>query len=131
MYVSIKGSIKEVFDSGLKSVALAALTDGIRDAVDAEKSFSTKKVEKTAVVLTANASVSADDKDSPKQLKVAVGIDGVYSGGTTQAFKASGNGKMDGVNVKRLERDVADLIDSVVSDLMKNKVIPQMLKLKP
>ena len=131
MYVSIKGTIKEIFDAALKTAALAALCDGIRDAVEADKSFDTKKTEKVAIALTASASVSADDKAAPKQVKAAITIDGVLTGGTGQAFKATGNGKMDGVNAKKLERDVADLIDSIVVDVMKNKVIPQMLKMKP
>lgn len=131
MYVSIKGNIKDVFDTALKSAALAALCDGIRDAVDADKNFSTKKAEKVAIVLTASASVSADDKAKPKQLKATIGIDGLLTGGAAQAFKASGNGTMDGLNVKKLDRDVASLIDSVVVDLMKSKVIPQMLKMTP
>lgn len=132
MYVSIKGNIKDIFDSGLKSAALAALSDGIRDAVDAEKSFSTKKAEKTALVLTASASVAADDKAKPKQLKVTIGIDGVLTGTSApHAFKASGNATMDGLNVKKLDREVATLIDSVLVELMKDKVIPQMLKMTP
>ena len=131
MYVSIKGNIKDVFDTALKWAALASLCDGIRDAVDADKNFSTKKAEKVAIVLTASASVSADDKAKPTQLKVTIGIDGLLTGGAAQAFKASGNGTMDGLNVKKLDRDVASLIDSVVVDLMKSKVIPQMLKMTP
>jgi hypothetical protein len=132
MYVSIKCSIKDVFDSALKSTALAALSDGIRDAVDADKNFSTKKAEKVTLVLTASASVSADDKAKPKQLKASVAIDGLLTGGVAgQAFKASGNATMDGLNARKLDRDVAGLIDSVVVDLMKDKVIPQMLKMKP
>lgn len=131
MYVSIKGNIKDVFDTALKSAALASLCDGIRDAVDADKNFSTKKAEKVAIVLTASASVSADDKAKPTQLKATIGIDGLLTGGAAQAFKASGNGTMDGLNVKKLDRDVASLIDSVVVDLMKSKVIPQMLKMTP
>ena len=131
MYVSIKGNIKEVFDTALKSAALASLCDGIRDAVDADKNFSTKKAEKVAIVLTASASVSADDKAKPTQLKVTIGIDGLLTGGAAQAFKASGNGTMDGLNHKKLERDDASLNDTVVDDLMKGKVIPQMLKMTP
>ena len=131
MYVTIKGNIKEVFDAALKSAALTALNDSIRDAVDAHKSFSTKKADKVAIVITASATVSADDKAKPTQLKATIGIDGLLTGGTAQAFKASGNGSMDGLNAKKLERDVADLISSVVSDLMKSKVIPQMLKMTP
>ena len=125
MYVSINCTIKDVFDTAVKSAALAALSDGIRDAVDADKNFSTKKAEKVTIVLTASASVSADDKAAPKQLKATIAIDGVLTGATPQAFKASGNGTMDGLNVKKLDRDVADLIDSIVVDLMKNKVIPR------
>ena len=132
MYVLIKSSIKDVFDAAYKAAALTALTDGIRDAVDADKNFSTKKEEKLTIALTASASVTADDKTAPKQLKASVSIDGVLTGsGTGQAFKASGNGGMSGLNAKKLERDVADLVDSIVSDVMKSKVLPQMLKMKP
>jgi hypothetical protein len=132
MYVSVKCSIKDIFDTALKSTALAALGDGIRDAVDADKNFSTKKAEKVTLVLTASASVSADDKTQPKQLKASIAIDGLLTGGGAgQAFKASGNATMDGLNAKKLDRDVAGLIDDIVGDLMKNKVIPQMLKMKP
>jgi hypothetical protein len=38
---------------------------------------------------------------------------------------------MEGLNPKKLELDVTDLVKSVVSDLMKNKVLPQMLKMAP
>ena len=131
MYVTIKCTVKDIFDAAFKSAALAALDDAVRGAVDAEKTFSTKKSEKLAIALIATASVSADDKANPKQLKAVVAVDGVLTGGTGQAFKASGNGKMDGVNAKKLERDVADLIESVAGDLMKSKVIPQMLKMQP
>jgi hypothetical protein len=131
MYVSIKGSIKDVFDSAFKTVALKALCDGIREPLDADKNFDTKKVEKLAIVLTASASVSADDKAAPKQMKVIVGIDGLLTGTAPQAFKASGNGTATGLNVKKLDREVTGLIGSVVSDLMKDKVLPQMLKMKP
>jgi|SoiMethySBSTD1v2_1073268.scaffolds.fasta_scaffold421418_2 hypothetical protein len=132
MYVSIKCSIKDVFDPAFKAAALTALSDGIRDAVDADKNFSTKKAEKVALVLTASASVSADDKAKPKQLKATIAIDGLLTGsGAGQAFKASGGAAMDGLNARKLDRDVAGLIDSVVVDLMKDKVIPQMLKMKP
>ncbi len=131
MYVSIKCSVKDVFDTAYKSAALTALSDGIREAVDADKNFSTKKAEKLTIVLTAYASVTADDKAAPKQLKVTVGIDGLLTGsGAGQAFKASGNATMDGVNPKKVDRDVATLVDDVVGDVMKGKVIPQMLKMK-
>jgi hypothetical protein len=131
MYVSIKGSVKEVFDAAHKAAALKVLCDNIRDAVDANKSFTTKKADKIAIVLTANVAVSADDKAKPTQLKATIGVDGLLTGGTAQAFKASGNGTMDGLNPKKLDQDVADLVNSVVSDLMKNKVLPQMLKMAP
>jgi hypothetical protein len=131
MYVSIKGSVKEVFDAAFKAAALKALCDNIRDAVDANKSFTTKKADKVAIVLTASVAVSADDKDKPTKLKATVGIDGLLTGGTAQAFKASGNGAMDGLNPKKLEKDINELISSMVSDLMKNKVLPQMLKMTP
>ena len=131
MYVSIKPTVKDVFDGGLKSAALAALSDGIRDAVDAVKGFSTKKPEDRALVLTASTSVTADDKAKPRELTATVAIDGVLSGGTTQGFKASGSGMKNGLNAKKLDRDVADLVDSVVVELMRAKVIPYMLKLKP
>jgi hypothetical protein len=62
MYVSIKGSVKEVFDAAIKAAALKALCDNIRDAVDANKGFDTKKADKVSIVLTASVSVSADDK---------------------------------------------------------------------
>ncbi|MDQ6683822.1 MAG: hypothetical protein M3Z16_01730, partial [Pseudomonadota bacterium] len=89
MYVSIKCSIKDVFDPALKAAALAALCDGMRDAVDADKNFSTKKAEKVILVLNASASVSADDKTQPKQLKASIAIDGLLTGsGAGQAFKA-------------------------------------------
>ena len=131
MYVSIKCSIKDIFDAAFKSAAIAALGEAVREAVDADKNFSTQKTEKIAIALMASASVTADDKAKPSQLKASVNIDGVLTGGTGQAFKATGNGKMDGLNAKKLERDVADLIESVATDLMKSKVIPQMLKMKP
>jgi hypothetical protein len=131
MYVSIKGTVKEVFDSALKSAVLAALCDGIRDAVEADKTFNTKKAEKVAIVLTANVSVSADDKAKPTRMKATIGIDGLLTGGAAQAFKAAGNGAMDGVNIKKLEREVVGLINDVLGDLMKDKVLPQMLKMKP
>jgi hypothetical protein len=131
MYVSIKGSVKEVFDAAIKTAALKALDDGIRSAVDANKSFDTKKADKVAIVLTASVAVSADDKAKPTKLKAVIAIDGLLTGGTAQAFKASGNGSMDGLNPKKLAQGAADLIDSVVSDLMKNKVLPQMLKMAP
>ncbi|MBC7939914.1 MAG: hypothetical protein H7Z19_09165 [Chitinophagaceae bacterium] len=131
MYVSIKGSVKEVFDAAHKAAAQKALCDNIRDAVDANKSFSTKKAEKVLIELTASVSVSADDKAKPTKLKATIGIDGLLIGGTAQAFKASGNGAMDGLNLKKLDRDLIDLISSVVTDLMKNKVLPQMLKMTP
>jgi hypothetical protein len=131
MYVTVKGTVKEVFDTALKAAALKILCAGIRDAVDANKNFSTQKADKVAIVLTASVSVSADDNAKPTRLKAAIGIDGLLTGGTAQAFKASGNGTMDGLNAKKLDRDVADLINSVVADLMKNKVIPQMLKMAP
>jgi hypothetical protein len=131
MYVSIKGSVKQIFDNALKPAALAALSDGIQDAVDADKNFNTKKTEKIAIVLTATASVDADDNAKPTQIKATITIDGVLTGTAPQAFKASGNGKMNGLNAKKLERDVSDLIESIVTDLMKSKVMPQMLKMKP
>jgi hypothetical protein len=129
MYVSIKGNVKEVFDAAMKAAALKALCDGIRDAVDANKSFDTKKADKTAIVLTATVALSADDKAKPTKMKAVIGIDGLLTGGAAQAFKASGNGSMDGLNPKKLDQDAVDLIGSVVSDLMKNKVLPQMLKM--
>jgi hypothetical protein len=132
MYVSIKATVKDVFDSAFKSAALAALSDTIRDAVEAEKNFDTKKKDdKMAIVLTASVSVKADDKASPKKLTAAIAIDGLLTGGAAQAFKAAGNGSMDGLNAKKLDRDVAGLIKSIVSDLMKDKVVPQMLKMAP
>jgi hypothetical protein len=131
MYVSIKASVKEVFDTAHKAAALKALDDSIRAAVDANKSFTTKKPDKLSIVLTATVAVSADDKAKPSKLKATLSIDGLLTGGTAQAFKATGNGAMDGLNPKKLELDVTDLVKSVVSDLMKNKVLPQMLKMAP
>lgn len=131
MYVSIKCSIKEAFDNAMKGPALKALGSAIRSAVESNKAFDTKKVDKTAIVLTASASVAADDEAKPTELKAAVAIDGVLTGGPAQAFKASGNGKLGGVSTKKIDRDVEALVESVAGDLMKNKVIPQMLKMKP
>lgn len=131
MYVSIKCSIKDVFDNALKGPALKALGSAVRSAVEANKAFDTKKVEKTAIVLTASASVAADDKAKPTELKANVSVDGVLTGGAAQAFKASGNGKLSGVNAKKIDRDVEALVESVAGDLMKDKVLPQMLKMKP
>lgn len=131
MYVSIKASIKEIFDPGLKDAAKKALDGAITKAVQSDKTFDTKKAEKTYIELTSACSVTADDPKAPKKIKAVLSVDGVLMGGTAQGFKASGNGTMDGVNPKKLDGDVAGLIESIVGDLMKGKVIPQMLKMKP
>lgn len=131
MYVSIKCSVKDVFDNALKAPALKALGSAVRSAVEANKAFDTKKAEKTQIVLTASASVSADDNNKPTELKAAVAVDGLLTGAAPQAFKASGNGKLTGVNARKIERDVEALVESVAADLMKDKVIAQMLKMKP
>lgn len=131
MYVSIKCSVKDVFDNALKAPALKALGSAVRSAVEANKAFDTKKTEKTQIVLTASASVSADDNNKPTELKATVAVDGLLTGAAPQAFKASGNGKLTGVNARKIERDVEALVESVAADLMKDKVIAQMLKMKP
>ena len=51
MYVSIKGSIKEVFDTALKAAALKVLCDSIRDAMD------TKNVQAARASLFEQASI--------------------------------------------------------------------------
>lgn len=131
MYVTIKATVKDVFDSGLKGAAQKALDDTVTSAVQSDKTFDTKKAEKVFIALTCSVSVTADDPKAPKKLKAVLAIDGVLMGGSAQAFKASGNGSMDGLNPKKLDGDVAALIESVAGDLMKGKVLPQMLKMKP
>lgn len=131
MYVTIKGSIKDLFDPAHKPAALKALTDGIRDALDGHKEFDTRKSEKLALLLTVSASVSADDDTNPTKLKASVTVDGTLTGATGQAFRAAGNATMSGVRPNKLEREASDLIGMVVADLMKGKVVPQMLKLAP
>lgn len=131
MYVTIKATLKDIFDSGMKSAAGKAFESTITKAVQAEKDFDTKKADKTSIVLSASCSVTADDPKAPKKIKAVVSVDGLLTGGAAQAFKASGNGSMDGLNPKKLEDDVTALIEAVAGDLMKDKVIPQMLKMKP
>ena len=93
------------------------------------KEFSTKKAETSS---HGQRLGGRRRQGKPKQLKVTIGIDGLRTGtAAPQAFKASGNGVMDGLNVKKLDRDVATLIDSIVGDLIKDKAIPQMLKITP
>jgi hypothetical protein len=132
MYVSLKTNCKTVFRDEAKKPALAALEKAVLKAVDANSAFDTAKKDKVGIYLTATiVSLTANDKDNPTDLKLVVSVDGTLMGGSASGFKASGNGALNGVSMKTLPRDVADLVDAVVSDLMKNKVIPQMLKMKP
>lgn len=132
MDVAIKVTCKNIFSSDLKAPALKALEDAIYKAVDANSNFDTSKKGKVFIDLTATIdSLTANNKDNPTELKLVVTVNGTLLGGSASSFKATGNGGIDGVSVKRLDKDAKELIDAVVGDLMKTKVIPQMLKMKP
>lgn len=132
MDVSIKVTCKNIFSNDLKAPALKALEDAVYKAVDANSTFDTSKKGKVFIDLAASIdSLTANDKANPTELKLVVTINGTLLGGAASSFKATGNGAIDGVSAKRLDKDTKELIDSVVGDLMKSKVIPQMLKMKP
>src|SRR2546429_2305257 len=131
-YVSLKCEVKDAFDKTLKPALLKALSEAITTAVNANSNFTTTTKSKETFTLSgAVISLKADDNDNPTSLEVKVSIDGVFLGGTGQAFKAAGNGKMTGTSTKKVESDAADLVDSVVSDLMKTKVLPAMVNMLP
>jgi hypothetical protein len=131
-YVSIKCDVKSIFDNAFKSAALEALKDAITTAVDGHGDFTTSAKSKVTIVLTsAVTSLTADDKEKPSSLEVKISIDGLLTGGTAAAFKASSAGSADGFNPKKVKEQVGELVDAVAASLMKSKVLPQMVKMIP
>jgi len=131
-YVSVKCEVKDAFDKTLKPALLKALGEAITTAVNTNSNFTTTTKSKEMFTVSGVViSLKADDNANPTSLEVKVSIDGVFLGGTGQAFKAAGNGKMTGTNAKKIDSDATDLVDSVVSDLMKGKVLPAMVNMLP
>jgi len=131
-YVEIECEVKDAFDKNLKPALLKALGGAVVPAINAHSKLTTTTKSKVSFTLSVKVlSLTTDDKNNPKSLAATVFIEVIFHGDPLQSFKATGNGKMTGTNAKRLEADARDLVDSVVSDLLKNKVIPQMAKWAP
>jgi hypothetical protein len=99
--------------------------------VDAEKVFSTKKAEKAATVLTASASVASTtrlNRSNSSHHRHRRPAHRHRGGPGIQGFRQRRHGRFER---QEAGPDVATLIDSIVVDLMKDKVIPQMLKMTP
>ncbi len=131
-YVSLKCDAKTIFDPKLKPAVLDALEKAITKAVNANSKFTTSTKSKVSIFLSAVVvSVTLDDKDKPTKMEAKLTIDGTLLGATGQAFKASGSAAMSGLNPKNPGADAAALVDDAASDLMKTRVLPQMVKMVP
>ena len=128
MYITLK-CIFKLYDRALEPAVKKAAEARIAKAVEAQSGMSLKKKDDQNVVLTVTVALDADDKKAPKQLKATITIEGVLLGRSAALLNATGHGKMDGLNPKKIDGDAAFVGDSAVADLMKDKVIPALLKL--
>jgi hypothetical protein len=123
--VSVKADVKKIFDKDLTKAVCEQLKSTIEAAVNKTKGLVFDKNCKEGWFLTATiVLLDVDDPANPKSMEVKVQIDGVELGGAASSFKANGSGKMSGVRAKKIEDDAKGLVNDVVDDLMKDKVIP-------
>lgn len=126
--VTVKCEAKDLFDSKLKSGLIKAMTKTISDAIDKKSNGKLSTGDGTdTFVLTATASVKADDKNKPTKLDAKTTISVVAIAGTAKAFNGSKGGSTDGFG-SRVEPAAEDLVVAILDDFMP-KVIQTMLSL--
>jgi len=127
--VALKCEVKKIFDKNLTKPVLQQVKDTIEAAVNKTKGLVFDKNCKDGWVLTATlVLLDVDDPAKPTSMEVKVQIDGMAFSQTASTLKATGNAKMSGVRPKKIEDDAKMLVNDVLDDLMKNKVIPALTK---
>ena len=122
-----KCEVKEIFDKNLKTAALKLVKATIKTAVDGAKGLEYDEKNKQGWLLTVTVtSVNVDDEKKPTTLEAKVLIGGVHT--TFKGFTATGNSKASGINAKKMEDEVAFIVQDAVKDTMTKRAIPQMLK---
>src|SRR5262249_4856595 len=125
--VAAKCIVKKIFDDKLEKAVLQQMKDTIEAAINKTKGLVFDKNCKDGWLLEATV-VLLDVDDPPTKMEIKVTIDGTSFGGSASSFKANGGAKASGVRPKKLEEDAKGLVNDVFDDLLKSKVIPQLLK---
>lgn len=128
--VGHKSEIKDIFDKSLKPVVLETIKKTIKSSVDKKKSKGIHfddKCKNGWLLKVTILSLKADDAKSPKSLEAKASIEGLPLFGV-DGFRAKGGAKFSGVNAKKIENDVKDLVSGVLDALMTKEALPAMLK---
>ena len=127
--VSLKCEVKKLFDKGLTKPVLKQIRETVEAAVNKTKGLVFDDKCKDGWALTATViSLDVDDPAKPTSMEVKVQIDGMAFSQSASTLKATGNAKMSGVRPKKIEDDATTLVNDVVDDLMKNRVIRAITK---
>ncbi len=127
--VAAKCEVKKIFDKNLTKPVCDQMTDTIETLVNKTKGLVFDKNCKDGWRLTATlVSLDVDDPAKPTSMEVKLQIDGMAFSQTATTLKATGSAKMKGVRPKKIEDDAKTLVNDVLEDVMKNRVIPAITK---
>jgi hypothetical protein len=123
-----KCDVKDIFDNKLKAAALKLVKSTIKTLVDGAKGLTYDEGNKQGWLLSVTVtSVDVDDANKPTTLEAKVLIGAVHS--AFKGFNASGSAKASGgINAKKMDQEVASIVQDAVKDTMTKRAIPQMLK---
>ena len=122
-----KCEVKDIFDKNLKTAALKLVKSTIKALVDRANGLKYDEGNKQGWLLSVTVtSVDVDDVNKPTTLEAKVIIGAVHT--AFKGFNASGNTKVRGINAKKMDDEVASIVQDAVKDTMTKRAIPQMLK---
>jgi hypothetical protein len=125
--VAAKCDVKKIFDKNLTKPVCDAILDTIETLVNKTKGLAFDKNCKDGWLLNATVvSLEVDDPAKPTSMEAKLQIDGMAFSQTASTLKANGSGKMNGVRPKKIEANATMLVNDVLGDLMKDKVIPAL-----
>lgn len=128
--ISIKTSADKVSKCVSKDAALKALKASIGSALNAAKVDLDTGAKQGFALMAKIVSITADDDEKPTKLDAKLEVTLTYMGGSTKVIKASNEGSVDGVNAKKIDSAVADVIDGVIAAQFdkSGKLVKEMAK---
>lgn len=128
--ISIKTSADKVSKCVSKDAALKALKSSVEVALKAAKVDLDTSAKQGFALMAKIVSITADDDEKPTKVDAKLEVTLTYMGGSTKVIKASNGGSVDGVNAKKVDSAVADLIDGVISAQLDKggKLVKEMAK---
>ena len=127
--VAAKCDVKKIFDKGLTKPVCEQIQETIETMVNKTKGLVFDKNCKNGWVLNATVVLlDVDDPASPSTMEAKLQIDGMAFSQDASTLKATGSAKMEGVRAKKIKEDAATLVNDVLEDMMKSKVLPALTR---